>query len=134
MLSSTSQSALRALAELAARPNGESVLAKELAEAAAVALPYLSKVLHQLVRVGVLASSRGTRGGYRLLRPPHEVTLVEIVTLFDGSPDNDACIFGAGRRCCDSQPCPAHPRWGEIRDALRHFLETTSLADIVDRR
>jgi Rrf2 family protein len=67
MLSITSQYALRALSHLA-RQSGEAVLGRDLARSVEIPANYLSKVLLTLRNAGLVATARGSGGGYRLSR------------------------------------------------------------------
>ena len=69
MISTTSEYALRALARLALLSNGSTMLARDLAEDAGIPRNYLSKVLLALRNAGILDSTRGSGGGYRLRKP-----------------------------------------------------------------
>jgi Rrf2 family protein len=69
---------------LATVPRGSSLPAARLAEFYAVPPAYLAKRLQQLAAAGIIAASRGRSGGYRLARPPREITLLEIVEAVEG--------------------------------------------------
>lgn len=130
MFSTTTQYALRALAALGRADEGKPVLARDLAHEAEVPSNYLSKVLAQLVRAGVVRAARGTGGGYQLARSPSEIRLVEIVAPFEGVRATSECIFGGGRSCSDRAPCTAHRTWRTVRRAYIDFLQTTTLAAV----
>ena len=58
--------------------------AQALAERARLELPTVSKLLKQLAQAGLVASTRGINGGYRLSRPPERITIADIVTAMEG--------------------------------------------------
>jgi Rrf2 family protein len=91
---------------------------------------YLRKVLHELVRAGVLRSSRGKRGGFQLAVPPDRLTLLTVVSRFDHFTDRRRCLLGRPR-CSDAAPCPAHGRWKAIAEQLARFFGTTTVADVL---
>jgi Rrf2 family protein len=130
MLSTTSEYALRALSYLAKRPEGGSVLGRDLAREAEVPANYLAKILLALRRAGLVSTARGSGGGYRLRRAPRTIPLNEIVELFDGTQTRDGCVLGHERRCNDGNTCAAHYAWRDVRAAYSHFLTATTLADI----
>jgi Rrf2 family protein len=74
----------------------------ELAEALSVPQNYLSKTLHQLARTGILVSTRGKHGGFRLSRPPETIPLFEIVAPFERIADQRQCLLG--RRSAATSP------------------------------
>lgn len=124
--------ALRALAHLAANGREGATLGRDLAEEIGVPAPYLAKVLATLARSGLLAASRGTRGGYRLARPPEEIALIEIVEPFEGKRVRPGCLLEPGRPCDDEGACSAHSAWSGMKTVYASFLEATTLADIQD--
>lgn len=130
MLSATSKYALRALTHLAALPEKETMLGKDLAARAAIPANYLSKILWTLGTEGLITATRGARGGYRLRRPPNSILLVEVVDLFDRSRIAPTCFLGEDRACSEEDACAAHALWREVRAVYTDFLESTTLADI----
>jgi Rrf2 family protein len=109
-------------------PVSHSVLGRDLAGGAGIPPNYLSKILLALRNAGIVTTARGTGGGYRLLKPADQIRLVEIVELIDGARARPACLLDSGRKCLDSDPCPAHESWREVRTAYIQFLESTTLA------
>lgn len=130
MLSTTSQYALRALAHLASQ-SGEAVLGRDLADSVEIPANYLSKVLLTLRNAGLVATARGSGGGYRLGRPADEIHLVDVVELFDDiSRNKPACFLGHTRACSEKTPCSAHSAWKSVQVAYLKFLVSTPLSAI----
>ena len=129
ILSKSSVYALRALLCLAEEGGNDTVRVDDIADRLDVPRNYLSKILHVLAREGVLASTRGPRGGFRLAIPARDLRLSDIVRHFDDVPDGAQCLLGR-ERCLESDPCAAHARWKDVGAALRAFLAETSLADL----
>jgi Rrf2 family protein len=132
MLSTTSQYALRALTKLAGQPPSHPMLGRDLAAQADIPANYLSKILLSLRNAGILATTRGSGGGYRLERKPSEIRLIEVVEVFDAPKAKPDCLLGEGE-CSDDQACSAHHAWKQIRQSYINFLETTTLAEISRR-
>jgi Rrf2 family transcriptional regulator, iron-sulfur cluster assembly transcription factor len=130
MLSVTSKYALRALTHLAALPEGESMLGKDLSKRADIPANYLSKILWMLGSAGLIDATRGSRGGYRLRRKDDTIFLFEVVDLFDRTRIAPTCFLGEDRICSDEDACSAHALWREVRNVYTNFLQSTSLADI----
>jgi Rrf2 family protein len=131
LLSQTSRYALRASVFLAERwTDDRSTAVRDIAAGLDVPRNYLSKILHQLAREGVLLSERGPRGGFRLARAPGEIALAEIVEPLEPAFSERRCLLGRPR-CSDDDPCPAHQRWSELAEEATRFLEDTTLADLV---
>lgn len=126
MLSVTAQYALRAFVYLAAQDRTQPVLAKEIARQTRVPLQYLSRILNSAVRAGLLESSRGVGGGFRLTRPPNKIRLLDVLSPYDDVLDRSRCPFGQPR-CNDDHPCGFHDHWKPIAVAYRQMLENTTL-------
>lgn len=91
---------------------------------------YLSAILSELVRAGVLEASPGPSGGFRMARPPEKVRLVEVLSPFDGSIQGiNGCPFG-NETCDDESPCAGHLRWKLVKEAYIQFLQETSVCDV----
>ncbi len=130
MLSTTTKHALRALVVLSGRKDGTVMLGRDLAAAANIPRNYLSKILLDLRRVGLVDATRGSGGGYKLVAPVEQITLMEVAEVFEGVLARPACLLGCDHPCSDETPCSAHPVWSEVRQSYVGFLETTTLADI----
>jgi Rrf2 family protein len=75
--------AVRAALELAAS-DGECVKGERVAEAQGIPLKFLENILQELRHAGLVRSQRGPEGGYRLARPPSEISLGDVVRSVDG--------------------------------------------------
>ena len=105
------------------------MLGRVVAEETEIPANYLSKLLLTLRNAGILEATRGSGGGYRLLRPAAEVRLIEIVEIFDAPRARPTCFLGHSE-CSDADACPAHEAWKKIRNRYLSFLESTTLVDI----
>lgn len=127
VLSQTAEYALRAVLYIAGQPEDAQVRVVDIAQALDVPRNYLSKTLHQLAREGVLTSTRGPHGGFRLAVPAAELSVGEVVEPFDGSEDRRQCLLGR-KVCSDTSPCQAHARWRSVTDELARFFRETTVA------
>ncbi len=128
-LSSTTQYALRAVLYVAEHGSNDPVPVDAIAADLRVPRNYLSKTLHALAQAGVLTSGRGPRGGFRLARAPHELTLGDVAAPFDELEERK-CILGRAT-CGWKNPCSAHPRWEAISRAQQDFFRHTTIADLL---
>lgn len=138
IFSNPSEYAIRALSELvimsqnaAANNTGRRaafVMLDKLTEQAALPREFLAKIFRQLVEAGLLASAKGPGGGFTLARPAHEISLLQIIEAVDGGHQIDGCVVGLAK-CNDDVPCPQHDLFKPIRQRLRAYLSTTTLAD-----
>ena len=130
MISVASQYALRAMASLASSANEEPVLARTLSTTLGIPHYYLSKLMMDMTKAGLLKSNRGRGGGYRLALPAKEIPLVDVVEIFDGIKARPACLLEVDRICSDDNSCSAHESFKKVRQLYIEFLESTTIADI----
>jgi len=128
MFSQTTEYALRAMAALAQTPD-QLVATVTVAERTHVPAYYLAKVLQQLAAAGLLAGRRGVGGGYRLARPPAEITLIEIVRA--------VCEFKRMGKCPIHCPeanklCALHKVVDHATGHVITLLESVSLQTLLD--
>ena len=121
---------MRALVYLAREGGNGSLRADDLARAIRVPRNYLGKVLHELTRAGLLRSTRGRQGGFRLAVPPAELSLLQIVSPFDDIGPSRRCLMGRPE-CSDLNPCPVHHRWKAVAEGIVRFFRDTTLADLL---
>jgi len=107
---------------------GASARTRDLAGPARVPVDYLSKILRRLVEAKLLVSVKGHHGGFRLARPPSEITLAEILDAIDEGIDPDYCAFGFDR-CDPKKPCPLHPVYSQLSEAVKLWSTRSTLAD-----
>lgn len=130
MLTDTAEYALRAVLYLARQETGARVSAAQIADDLELPKNYLSKILRRLARRGVLESSRGPTGGFRLARSSEELTLGDTVEPFYDVRVDDRCLLGR-RRCSDEEPCVAHHRWKLVVGDVRQFFRETTVGDLI---
>ena len=131
MLSQTVEYALRAATYLATVPT-ESRTVDQIAEVTHVPLAYLSKVLQQLVRGGIVASRRGTGGGFTLARPPEELRILEVVQAVDPIQRITTCPLGLAAR--GKRLCPLHRRLDNAMAPMEEAFSESTLAEILSER
>ncbi|HEX9745015.1 MAG TPA: Rrf2 family transcriptional regulator [bacterium] len=129
MISRTGIHAIRALAVLGTLHEGEYAGASTIASRIDAPQNYLGKLLRILSREGLLISQKGMGGGFRLAKPPGEVSLYEVIEPIDNISAWSGCFFGA-HECDADNPCVVHDKWGHVRDSYLEFLKNTSIAEI----
>jgi Rrf2 family protein len=116
---------------------GATASAKQLAEYYDLPGPYLAKQLQALVKAGLLAATTGPRGGFRLARPPGEITLLQIVEAVDGAASPYECreIRQQGRGALPAEDCRntcvLAQKMADAHDAWRKSLAAVTLAHIL---
>lgn len=101
--------------------------ARELSSDSGIPLPTVSKILKALTRGGILLSQRGTQGGYRLSRPPTEISVATVVEALEGPIALTECSTVDSTDCGIEMSCPVRTNWQQITDAIRKALEDVSL-------
>ena len=129
IFSNATEYAIRGLSELAARGVNGPLMLDELVEGTDLPRDFLAKIFQKLVKAGVLRSAKGRGGGFTLGRAPHEINLIEIVEAIEGPQLLDACVVGLDK-CNDHAPCSQHDLYKPIRQRLKDYLRTTTLADL----
>jgi Rrf2 family protein len=129
MLSAKSQYAVLAMLQLAQEyAAGEPVQVRRIAERHGIPSTFLVQILHELRRAGLVTSTRGAAGGYRLSRLPGEVSLADVVDVFDPAEELSVCAA-------------AESPWGpalvdiccELTRARRERLQSLTLAELAER-
>jgi len=128
MFSQTTQYALRAIVTLAG--SGDRVLTTtEIAERTQVPAGYLSKVLQNLGRAGLITAVRGLRGGYRLSRSADSICMLEVVNAVQPLGRIHTCPLGLPEH---TSLCPLHRRIDDAIASIEHQLENTTLHELID--
>jgi Rrf2 family protein len=124
--------ALYAMTELAKDPE-ERLAANTIAERFSVSVHHLSKVLGQLVRAGLVETARGAGGGYRLARAPKQITLYDVVEVFEGPHrEADNCLLQTPGSSHRAGPfCALHPVIVELDEQITFTLQSISLKTLL---
>lgn len=128
MLTQTTEYALRALSCLARSP-GEWQDVRKVSGSLGVPSNYLSKILGQLAKLGVVESRKGWGGGFRLRGDPSRVKLAEVIRPLEGIQHPRPCVFGLPQ-CSEEDPCPLHDYWKRITEVHESMLEELTIADL----
>jgi Rrf2 family iron-sulfur cluster assembly transcriptional regulator len=97
-----------------------------------ISLSYLEQLFSRLRRHGLVDSTRGPGGGYRLSRPADEIAVADVITAVDEKVDTTRC--GGKGNCQNNEPCLTHELWTELSDQIYQFLNGITLGDLVERR
>lgn len=121
--------AVRAAIDLARHYEDGPRKAREVAASMDIPPDFLKRILAELVSQGLLTSTAGPNGGYRLTRPPEEFTLLDVVEPAERFLSADQCILRGGP--CDwADACPIHDPWCLAQKAFAESLDKTNLAQL----
>lgn len=126
MFSQTSEYALRAVIWLAEHQNEGPVGNKRIAEDTKVPASYLSKILHDLAAAGFLSSRRGVGGGFRLIIPPEQLTMLDVVNAVDP--------LKRGKAAADASESPMHQRLDQAVNLVRQTLRGARISELIPQR
>ena len=118
---------MHALGYLAKREDGP-ITSREIANSFQISEAHLTKVLQRLVKVELLRSVRGPRGGFILTRSPESVTLLEVFEAIEGRFEPSQCLLSSS--ICDGDTCILGKILVEANNLLRARLEETTLVDV----
>jgi len=128
-LTAKTEYACLAMLELAQRFDAQQpVQVRRIAEGHGIPSPFLVQIFQDLKRAGLVSSTRGAAGGYRLTRSPSEVTLADVLDVVEGHSEPTTCASAAS---------PLAPVLlevcHELSAARREHLAGVTLADLVAR-
>jgi Rrf2 family iron-sulfur cluster assembly transcriptional regulator len=123
--------AVTAMLDLAIHDRGQPTALADIAERQALSLSYLEQLFAQLRRGQLVSSVRGPGGGYQLAREPSRINVAEIIHAVDEMVDVTRC--GGRGNCQEGGRCLAHDLWMGLSGQIKDFLESISLADLVEK-
>lgn len=128
-----SQYAVRAVYELARRhAGGTLVKMASIAEAQAIPERFLEVILAKLRRRGLIESKRGKMGGHRLACGPADVTVGQVLRVFDEDMVPVDCLAGKNHQSCQLQDnCPYAGMWRRAGRAVAQVYDKTTFADLL---
>jgi len=106
------------------------VNATTLAHETGVPLPTAQKLVSRLSSAGLIESTRGTGGGFRLARPPATITLADIVEAIDGPIALTSCVEHSVGDCAIDGTCRVKPHWAIVNRAVREALAGVNLTQL----
>jgi FeS assembly SUF system regulator len=104
--------------------------APELAAAAHLPLPTVSKILKILAREGLLVPHRGAKGGFSLARAPEFVNVADVITALEGPVALTECSAHGPERCAIELLCPVGSNWQRINRVVLDALRNITLAEM----
>jgi len=125
---------LRAMTELArSYGDGRLVSIAEIARNEDLPLSYLEQLVGELRRARLVEGTRGVHGGYRLARPPAEMTVGEVYRVLEGEVAPVECTAEAylPGACPREAVCLSRSIWERVQRAVLDVLDATTLADLV---
>ena len=130
-LSKKADYALMAMKHLAQKSGVASTSAREIAEQYDIPIELMAKVLQRLVRIGLLVSTQGTRGGYTLSRPSASISVADVIQAIDGPFTVTACST-ENSDCEQYGKCNIRDPLWQIRERIVAALGTVTIAEMAN--
>src|ERR1700687_4290877 len=121
--------AVRVMIHLASQPEGTVISKTILAKASDAPESFLSKILQSLARAGLIQARRGVEGGFSLLDPGAQASLLDVVESIDGPIALNVCL-SAGVSCNRYADCAAHQVWQRAQSAMLAVLREAKIAEM----
>lgn len=119
------------MVELSTNPD-RVLSAGEIAAKYSISEHHVAKVLQQLARARFVRSIRGIRGGFQIARDPKEVTMFDVVEIFEPRPAHDGCLlFDFEESCHLQQTCSIGQVFNEIQEQAIYTLKSVSIATLI---
>lgn len=129
MLSQTAEYALRAAVCLAGIPD-EARTTRDISSATRVPSTYLSKILRNLHRAGVVSARRGPHGGFVLAGSPRSISALDVIDAVDPLKRLDHCPLGLAEH--QRALCPLHAKLAAAAAEIENTFRNTTLLDLLE--
>jgi len=131
-LSNSSKYAIRILSYMATEQEHKLLNATQLAQALQIPYKFLTKIMTEIVKSGIVTSIRGRDGGYKFKKPTSKIIINEILDIFHDSIKDEQCVLGIGF-CNGICKCSLHDQWMEPKLLMQKMFRESSLEDIAGK-
>jgi Rrf2 family protein len=129
-LSTRSRYGTRILVDLARHNNQGPVQIGEISKRQDISVKYLEQLIRPLKQASLVESVRGPKGGHMLAKKPEDITLGQIVRLFEGQSDLVECVSNP-EKCNMADDCQVRLAWRDATRVLYEKLDSTTIADLM---
>ena len=123
--------ALRAMANLARHYGQKAVSTREIAAAEDISYQLACKLMQKLSKTKLVGSRMGINGGFRLGRPPSQISLLNVIKTIQGPLKLNHCSLNPNM-CARSKNCPVHRRLIPLQKYMNDYFDKTSLKSILN--
>ncbi len=124
--------AVRALIYLADNKNKGIVPVPELVDKLGITRPFLRKIMQLLAKAGVIESYKGNKGGFRLIKKPEDIYLIDLIEIFQGDFSLNECLLNKDI-CPNEGDCILRGRVNDIEEKVRLELESIDLSSLIKK-
>ncbi len=132
LISSKGRYTLYVLVDLAKNGQNRYIPLKEIAERQNISKKYMEGILKTLVDRNLLEGVKGKGGGYKLTKEPKDYSLGEILRLTEGDLASVPCTSKTHKHCNHMESCPSHPIWQQLDNLINNYLDSVTLANLLN--
>lgn len=132
LISSKGRYTLYVLVDLAKNGQNRYIPLKEIAERQNISKKYMEGILKTLVDRNLLEGVKGKGGGYKLTKEPKDYSLGEILRLTEGDLASVPCTSKTHELCNHMESCPSHPIWQQLDNLINNYLDSVTLANLLN--
>ncbi len=132
-ISTKGRYALRVMADLATTDPDNYISIKSISKRLNISDKYLEQLISCLNKSGLVKSTRGAQGGYKLTKKPSEYTVGVILRSMEGSLAPVSCLEDEENQCPHCSDCISLYVWEQIYDAINNVVDKITLQDIIDQ-
>jgi Rrf2 family protein len=118
---------------LARRTEDGPVTGREIATRERLPADYVEQIMLKLRRAGIVTSTRGAHGGYRLSRAAQDITVRDVISASEHSTFDVHCVTHPveAERCAESHDCSIRPVWVLLQQKVDEVLASVRLSDLL---
>ena len=129
---------LRCVLQLAKNFGGEAVTARQISESELISLDYVHKLLGILKRKGLIESTRGIKGGFRLKGEPQKITVCDVLQMLSSELNSDGHCTKFSRKklqaCRGTVDCDVKPFWDTVYRFYEEFGSKVTILDLIEKK
>lgn len=130
-ISTRGRYALRFMTDLAEHEATGFVPLKDISERQDISIKYLEQITARLTKSGLLISTRGPQGGYKLAKKAKNYTAMEILQITEGSITPVSCLDDKPVKCGRVNDCRTLKLWLGLQKAIEDYLKSVTLEDLI---
>ena len=130
-LSTRSRYGTRILVDLARNKDQGPIQIGEISKRQDISVKYLEQLIRPLKKAKLVTSVRGPKGGHQLAEKPENISLGQIVRLFEGQSDLVECV-SYPEKCAMSDDCQVRLAWRDATKVLYEKLDSTTISDLMN--
>ena len=133
-ISTKGRYALRMLLDLAVNSDGNHIALKDIAKRQAISKKYLEQIVPTLHKAGILETTRGFQGGYKLAVEPKDCIIGKVLRLTEGNLAPVSCLQDDVNQCKRAGECVTLHVWEGLQKVIFDYLDNITLQDLLDKR